>query len=162
MSDEGLASFRAAAVTRTGHLDFDGDIERVFPLFTPLGERVWAKGWNPEVLFPLDRDVAEGMVFRTRDQEGRLLTWTVTRYDPADHAVAYNVVAPEFVVRKLQVSCRALRARTEVEVIDSYVGLSEHGNEFVERLTEASYAAKMAQWKEAIGGYLSGSANANH
>jgi hypothetical protein len=43
-----------------------------------------------------------------------------------------------------------------VEVTDSYVGLSAKGNEFVDLLTEARYAEKMANWKEWIGGYLAG------
>jgi hypothetical protein len=161
MTNEVVAtpSFQAAAVTRTGRLEFDGAIDKVFYLFTPIGERNWAKGWDPEVLFPLDREVAEGMVFRTRDQDGRVLTWTMTRYDAANYRVAYNVVTPEFVVRKLDIGCRLSgAAHIEVEVTDSYVGLSAHGNEFVERLTEASYAAKMETWKEGIGGYLAGTA----
>src|SRR5512135_1664224 len=46
--------FAAATVTRTGHLTFDAPVEKVFPLFTPLGERNWAPGWNPEILYPAD------------------------------------------------------------------------------------------------------------
>jgi hypothetical protein len=156
-------NFQAAAVTRTGRLEFDGSLDKVFYLFTPIGERNWAKGWDPEVFFPLDREVAEGMVFRTRDQDGRVLTWTMTRYDSANHRVAYNVVTPDFLVRKLEIRCLLSEAaRIEVEVTDSYVGLSAHGNEFVERLTEASYAAKMATWKEGIGGYLAGTTKPSH
>ena len=161
LSQSTQQSFQAAAVTRTGHLEFDGAIDKVFYMFTPIGERNWAKGWDPEVLFPLDREVAEGMVFITRDQDGRVLTWTMTRYDAANHTVAYNVVTPDFVVRKLQIRCRLSgAARIEVEVTDSYVGLSAQGNEFVEHLTEHSYASKMATWKEGIDGYLAGIAKA--
>jgi hypothetical protein len=149
--------FQAEAVTRTGHLQFEAPIATVFPLFTPLGEKHWAKGWNPEILFPPDRDVAEGMVFRT--QEGVEHVWTVTRYDPAKHTVAYNIVAHGMLVRQIEVRCRAAGAnRTEVAVTDSYVGLSAQGNSFVEGLTESAYAAKMAHWREAIGEYLAGAA----
>ncbi|MBZ5629663.1 MAG: SRPBCC family protein [Acidobacteriia bacterium] len=152
---QGNGDFQASAVTRTGHLQFDAAIATVFPLFTPQGERQWAKGWDPEVLYPRDRDVAEGMVFRTRDHGGIVHTWTITRYDEANHLVAYNIVAPDLLVRRIEVRCLAEGAnRTEVMVTDSYVGLSAKGNEFVDQLTEANYAAKMAQWKESIGGHL--------
>jgi hypothetical protein len=148
-------AFRAAAVTRTGHLQFDAGVETVFPLFTPLGEKHWAKGWDPEILFPKDRDVAQGMVFRTR--EGVEHVWTLVRYDAANTTVAYNVVAEGVLVRQIQVRCHANGpARTEVEVNDSYISLSADGNAFIERLTEAAYEKKMAIWKEAIGGYLAG------
>ncbi len=149
------ARFQGASVTRKGHLQFDAPLAAVFPLFTPLGERVWAKGWDPEVVYPRDRDIAEGMVFRTQD--GVEHVWTVVRHDPAANVVAYNVVASGMLVRQLEVRCRpAGPSHTEVDVTDSYIGLSAQGNEFVERLTEETYAAKMAHWKEAIGGYLAG------
>lgn len=155
--------FTAAAITRTGHLEFEGAMATIFDLFTPQGERHWAKGWDPEVLYPRDRDISEGMVFRTRDHGDMVLTWTVVRYDPTHHLVAYNVVAPDFVVRNIEVRCRPAGAgRVEVEVTDSYVGLSRHGNLFVEQLTEANYAAKMGHWKEAIGAYLVGVAKSAH
>jgi hypothetical protein len=153
--------FQGKAVSRTGHLQFDAGVEIVFPLFTPLGEKHWAKGWDPVIVYPPDRDVAEGMVFRTQD--GVEHVWTVIHYDPANHAVAYNVVAHEMMVRNIKVRCRpAGTARTEVEVTDSYVGLSPQGNAFVERLTEAAYEKKMAGWKESIGGYLAGIAKSGH
>ncbi len=149
------ANFQAASATRKGYLQFDAPIATVFPLFTPEGERVWAKGWDPEILYPRDRELDEGLVFRTQD--GVEHVWTVVRYDPAVYSIAYNVVASGMLVRRIAVRCRpAGPSRTEVEVTDSYIGLSEQGNGFVERLTEAAYAAKMAHWKQAIGGYLAG------
>jgi hypothetical protein len=153
--------FQAHAVTRSGLLEFEAPIATMFPLFTAEGERVWAKGWDPRILYPLDRDAAEGMVFQTRDDRDMLLTWTMFRYDEANHAVGYNVFAPDYLVRRIEVRCRpAAASRTKVEVTDSYVGLSVKGNEFVDQLTEAKYADKMANWKEWIGGYLAGIAKA--
>ncbi len=147
------ADFQAVAVTRTGHLQFDAPAATVFPLFTPEGERHWAKGWDPEILFPRDRDIAEGMVFRTRD--GIDYVWTVTRYDGTAHTIAYNVVGERMLVRRIEIRCRpAGPSRTDVDVTDSYVGLSSEGNAFIDRLTESAYASKMTHWKDAIGGYL--------
>ncbi|MBZ5567832.1 MAG: SRPBCC family protein [Acidobacteriia bacterium] len=152
--------FKAEGVARTGHLQFEAPIGAVFPLFTPLGEKHWAKGWNPEILFPRDHDVAEGMVFRT--QEGVEHVWTVTRYDPAKRTIAYNIVAQGMLVRQIEIRCLAVGAnRTDVTVTDSYVGLSAQGNSFVEGLTESAYATKMAHWKESIGGYLAGVAKSS-
>lgn len=155
------SGFQAKGITRQGLLTFDAPVAVVFPLFTPLGERHWAEGWDPQILFPRDREVAEGMVFQTRDHGNLLLTWTLTRYDEPNHTVAYNVVAPDLMVRRIEVRCRSLGpARTEVAVTDSYVGLSEHGNAFIDHLSEPEYAKKMAHWKERIGGYLAGIAKA--
>ena len=147
------STFQAAAVTRTGRLQFPAAVDTVFPLFTPLGERHWAQDWNPEIVYPKDVDVAAGMVFRT--QEGVEHVWTVVRYDPPAHLVAYNVVAQGVLVRQIEVRCRAAGANsTEVTVTDSYIGLSPEGNAFVGKLDEAAYAKKMAHWQQAIGAYL--------
>lgn len=159
MPDDGShptdTGFQARAITRTGLLEFEATIATVFPLFTPEGERRWAKGWDPKIIYPHDLDVAEGMVFQTRDYGNMLLTWTMFRCDEPNHAVAYNVFAPDYLVRRIEVRCRAAGpSRTNVEVTDSYVGLSAQGNDFIDQLTEANYAAKMANWKEWIGGYL--------
>jgi hypothetical protein len=152
-SSGGNPAFQGKAVSRTGHLQFDAGIEIVFPLFTPLGEKHWAKGWDPEIVYPRDRDVAEGMVFRTQD--GVEHVWTMIRYDRANHAVAYNVVAHGMMVRNIEVRCRPEgTAHTVVEVSDSYVGLSPEGNAFVEHLTEAAYEKKMAGWGDNISAYL--------
>lgn len=149
----GGGRFESLGITRIGHLQFEASVETVFPLFTPLGEKHWAKGWDPEIVFPHDRGVAEGMVFRTR--EGVEHVWTVVSYEPGSHGVAYNVVAEGVLVRQIRVRCRAQGpSRTQVEVTDSYVGLSQQGNEFIEALSEAAYEKKMVAWKEAIGGYL--------
>jgi len=147
------APFQATAVTRAGHLQFPAPVDKVFPLFTPQGERHWAPGWDPEILYPKHAEVAAGMVFRT--QEGVEHVWTVTRYEPAAHTVAYNVVAHGVLVRQIEVRCRAADAnRSEVSVTDSYVGLSPEGNAMVEKIDEAAYAKKMERWQRAIGAYL--------
>lgn len=145
--------FQAAAVTRIGHLQFPAPINTVFPLFTPLGERHWAQGWDPEIVYPKDVDIAAGMVFRTQGPVEHV--WTVVRYDPAAHTVAYNVVGRDVAVRQIEVRCRAAGAnRTEVTVTDSYIGLSPEGNTLVEQLDEPAYAKKMAGWQKSIGEYL--------
>jgi hypothetical protein len=149
----GGGEFHSLGITRSGRLQFDAGVETVFPLFTPLGEKHWARGWNPEILFPLDRDVAQGMVFRTH--EGVEHIWTVIAYDPGNHTVAYNVVGEGVLVRQIRVRCQGTGpGHTEAEVTDSYIGLSRQGNEFIENLSEAAYEKKMAEWKEAIGAYL--------
>jgi hypothetical protein len=147
-------TFHAAAITRTGRLRFAAQVDAVFPLFTPLGELHWAPGWAPEIVYPTDRDAAPGMVFRTGD--GVEHVWTMTRYSPPEHTVAYNVVAHGKLVRQIEVRCRPSGDATEVSVTDSYIGLSSEGNSFIEKLDEAAYGKKMGQWQQWISAYLAG------
>ena len=147
--------FRASSVTHTGHVTLEAPPEKTFPLFTPEGERAWAEGWDPEVLFPADGQIREGLVFRTPDHGGTV--WVLMKYDQASFTIAYSATAAGALVREIEVHCRpAAGNRTEVLVTDTYVGLSEHGNMFVGQLDEASYSKKMAHWQEVINRALKG------
>ena len=147
------SAFRAERVVRTGHLRFDASPATVFPLFTPLGELHWAKGWNPKVLYPADGHPVEGLLFYTADHDGTW--WWMTRWDPDHYTVEYHVVSPAGLARNIRVQCTPIANATSVTVTDTYIGLNEHGNEFVRSLTEAEYAKKMTKgWEEPISAYL--------
>ncbi len=152
--------FRAESVTRTGRFTVNGQPYRVFPLFTPLGEKHWAAGWNPQILTE-GSDAREGVVFRTADHGG--MVWVLTKYDPANFTISYDAVVPEGFVRRIEVRCRATGNGTEVNVTDIYTGLSEHGNGFVKSLDETAYKKKMAGWEQPIEHYLkTGEAPGSH
>ncbi len=146
------AGFNSGRVVRTGRFTVDTSPDKAFPLFTPLGEKHWAKGWNPEVLYPADGHPVEGLLFRTNDHGG--MYWWMTKYEPEKHAVEYHAIVPGGFGRNIRVECKAAGKGTEVVVTDTYIGLSEHGNEFVRSLDEAAYQEKMKGWEEPISRYL--------
>src|SRR5258706_16458471 len=45
----------AKAITHRGLIRLAAPVERVFPLFGPVREKLWAPGWNPQIVYPLDR-----------------------------------------------------------------------------------------------------------
>lgn len=144
------ADFVAQSLTETGGFTLAAPMDRVFPLFGPVREREWAVGWNPTLIYPTDREVAEGMVFTVGENEG-LAYWVVTQYDPAMHTVAYVNVTPGHVVNRILVRCRAAGANeTEVSVAYAHTALGESGNRWIVTLTPSSYAAKMQHWQQAI------------
>ena len=145
-------SFRAERIVRTGRFPLDTSPARAFPLFTPLGESHWAAGWEPTILYPADGHPVEGLLFRTNDHGG--MYWWLTRYEPGKHRIEYHAIIPNAFARHIQVECKAVGNRTEVVVTDTYIGLSEHGNQFVRSLDEAAYARKMKGWEEPISRYL--------
>ena len=145
-------AFHAERVVRTGHFTLAASPDKVFPLFTPLGELHWATGWDPTVLYPADGHPVEGLLFRTNDHGG--MYWWLTHYEPERHAIEYHAIVPEGFARNIRVECKAAGNRTEVTVTDTYIALSEHGNAFIRSLDEASYARKMKAWEEPISRYL--------
>ena len=65
----------------TGNLSIRAPIQTVFELFSPLGERAWVPGWNPELLHPSNVSWGQGQIFRTREETGEAI-WIVTRPRP--------------------------------------------------------------------------------
>lgn len=47
-----VAGFTPAHATRSAAIHLHAPADRVFPLFTPEGERLWVPGWNPRYLWP--------------------------------------------------------------------------------------------------------------
>jgi hypothetical protein len=140
-------SFVPRSVTLSGALSLPGAIDRVFPLFSPAGERDWVPGWDPEILWPPGVVWEEGMLFRTQEERGPAV-WVVTRLDKASHAVTYHRVEAGRYVARVDVACRRLGERqTEATVRYTFVGLSETGNEDIAAMNDGAYEAKMARWK---------------
>jgi len=137
------AVFRGTVTARSG-------IDEVFPLFSPVGERAWVPGWDPELIHPPGVEWAEGQIFRTREETGDAI-WVVSRLDREGHRVEYHRVEPGRYVARIDVRCRRIEDRiTEATVEYAFVGLSESGNRDIEGMTEEEYAAKMARWTDWI------------
>jgi hypothetical protein len=146
--------FSARTAKLTGTILLHAPIDDVFPLFSPLGEKKWVTGWNPEILYPRGADWAEGMVFRTAS-DGLEAIWVVAELDAEAHRVVYYRTEPGRLVARVEVRCRALDdRRTEATTVYSYVGLSESGNEHVAEWTDAVYRSKMQRWENDINDYL--------
>jgi hypothetical protein len=129
-------------------------IDRVFPLFSPLGERAWVEGWDPEILFPRGVEWAQGMIFRTVS-DGREDIWVVVELDQPAHRVVYYRTEPGRLVARVEVRCRAVDpGRTEATVQYSYVGLSDAGSAHIAEWTEAAYRSKMERWQRTINAIL--------
>lgn len=137
--------------TLSGSLTVDAPVERAFPLFSPLGERLWVPGWDPEVLAPEGAEWEEEMLFRTRDEHGEAV-WVITRLDRAAHEVTYHRVEPGRYVARVEVRCTPLGERTAVRTSYRFVGLSEAGNAEIDAMTDEEYAGKMERWASLIRG----------
>jgi hypothetical protein len=145
-----VSAFSPRRAEFSGRISVAGEIERVFRLFSPLGERAWVPGWEPELLDPPGMEWTEGLVFRTREQAGDVL-WIVSRLDRAAHRVAYHRVEPERHVARVEVACRSVAARSVAATVTySYVGLSERGNRDIAAMTARAYEEKLSRWTQGI------------
>ena len=147
----------AGHIERRHRIVLDGPVDRVFPLFTPAGEKAWAEGWDPEFLHPADGETREGMVFRTR-HGGEITLWSCVDWQPIAHRVRYARVTPASRFGFVEVTCRALAdGRTEANVTYTYTALEPEGRAHLEALSEAAFTRMIDGWRPAIDRCLHGS-----
>ncbi len=136
-----------ATQVRTFRLE--APVARVFPLFTALGERAWAQGWEPELLSGREE---RGSVFRTT-HGGRETTWIVVTYLPSEGHVSYARLAQGSNMGLVDVQCSAASGGgTEVSVRYTLTGLNAQGQGFVDEFLDPGHYRRMIEeWREAIG-----------
>lgn len=139
---------------RSFHLN--APISQVFPLFTALGEKAWAPGWEPELLSGREE---RGSVFRTV-HEGRETTWIVVDYRPAEGRVSYARLARDSNMGLVDVRCSAAAAGgTDISVRYTLTGLNGRGQAFVSGFLEPrQYDRMIEEWRAAISAALAAAA----
>jgi len=144
-----------ASMTRIFHLD--APCTQVFPLFTPLGERAWVPGWDPQML---SGEVVRGSTFRTRRDDGTTTMWIVSEYDPGAGRISYARLAGGSNMGLVDVRCIAAEGvakRSAVSVTYTLTATSPEGEQFVrEFLSDGHYDAMIAEWQSAISAALAG------
>lgn len=137
-------------IERRHSIVLGGPVERIFPLFTPLGEKLWIKEWDPEFLHPESGETRDGMVFRTGSGDEATL-WTCVHFDPAAHRVRYVRVTPASRFGFVEVACRALPdGHTEATVGYQFTALNEAGERYLAGVTEDAFAQMIDGWKGMI------------
>lgn len=117
-----------------------------FEFFSPLGEKRWVPGWNPELLHPPGATWERGLIFRTAEERGEAV-WIVAHLDREKHEVEYYRVEAGRYVAKVAVRCRPRGGHdTEVSVSYLFVGLSDVGNRDITAMSPALFAEKMRRW----------------
>jgi hypothetical protein len=141
-------------IEQSGSLVVEGSAGDVFELFSPLGEKAWVPGWDPELLYPPGAAWERGQVFRTREEHGEAV-WVVTSLDRSRLEVEYHRVEAGRWVARVLVSCSPRgTARTDVTVSYLFVGLSPSGDEEIGRMSAAEYEAKLRRWRDWIADHL--------
>ena len=149
-----MSPFTSQSRRLAGRVQVAAPIAQAFPLFSPLGEKAWVPGWDPELLHPSGANWTEGLIFRTRGESGDAI-WVVTRLDRSAWSVQYHRVEPDLYVARVSVQCTPLTdVVTEAAIEYEFVGLSERGNLEIARMTQDAYAEKMTRWSSWIAGAL--------
>lgn len=144
------------AIRRTATLRFDAPLERVLPLFTPAGERVWAGGWDPSFPAGEHGDGADpGTVFTT--EHSGPTTWIVV--DRTEARAQYARVVHGRNAGLVTVTCAPDQhgGGTAVEVSYALTALTSEGDAELAHF-EDQYDAMMRHWQDAVAAALTSGA----
>lgn len=152
---EPQAEFKSKRVQRFAVFKVNAPVQIVFPLFGPMKEKLWAAGWEPEIIYSTTNDVEEHMVFKTNSGHGESepYLWVINQYKPEEYLVEY-MVSTSVRIWFITVYCEPAEASTKVKVTYSYTGLTPEGNRLNEIAIEKMYARNLTDWEEAINHYL--------
>lgn len=147
--------FQSQRVERSSMFVVATPVEVVFPLFGPVKEKLWAAGWNPEIIYSVTQYVEERMVFKTvsRYGESEPYIWMISKYRPQDFLIEYTVSTSNR-IWVITVQCQPDESETKVKVSYSFTGLTPEGNRINEIAIEEMYAHNLNDWQEAINHYL--------
>jgi len=142
-------------VVRTGRVAVALTPTAAFGLFTPLGERRWAPGWEPRFHHPADGRPEAGTTFTTRGEDGRETIWRILDWDPAGHRVRYSRVTPGLKAGTVEVALAPAPGDATVATVTyDLVALSPEGEADLATWTEDWYAGFVAEWERQIAAAL--------
>lgn len=141
-------------VTRVGVQTWEAPADRVLPLLTPLGEKAWGVGWEPEMRWQAP-DNGEGTLFVTRSHGPGETVWILQTFDAAHGRVAYVHVSPGFLLVEIALALTPLPGeRTRAEIRYTFTALSPAGNARVAEMSAEHFAAFMRDWEESLNHFL--------
>jgi hypothetical protein len=119
-----------------------------FELFTPSGERKWAKGWDPSFPALYGEETEPGTVFRTTRHHA--VTWIVVACN-RPHSITYANLSENDRAGLIRVCCEANQDdTTTAQVIYEMTALSDDGDAALHEFA-AHYPQYMSDWEHAIG-----------
>ena len=135
--------------TRVHIFHLDAPLARVFPLFTPTGEREWVAEWNPVILSGAEK---RGSAFETRNHDGQTTTWIVTEYRLSEARVSYARLAHGSNIGLVDVMCTEPECGgTDVSVAYTLTPLQAAAVAFVDNFLDPQHYALMIDgWKAAM------------
>lgn len=141
-------------VKREGGFELPCSADTAFPLFSPEGERLWIKEWNPAPIFPDTIEFRRDTVFRQGTGDGDAI-WTIVDADWKSHRAEYVRVAPASHAAHIVVKVDPAGPEScYVNVSFIVTAFAEHGHTLLDSFSEIAYRSKMKTWERQIREYL--------
>lgn len=141
----------ADQATRTATIVLNGDVAKVFPLFGPIEEKKWSRGWDPRIV--AGGASLQDTVF-TYSHEGLTATWIVTEWNESQHRVTYAVFVPNDRAMTIRITCTPEGTRTRATITYTFTALSDVATPSLREFEHQDFALRILHWQKAIDHFL--------
>ena len=144
------------SVSHTKTFEMDLPIAKLFPLFSPEGEKLWVPGWDYENVMGTT-ELSDDYVFltKTHDHGSSDAIWIVKKYDPKLHFVQFYKIEPEEKIGVVTVKCTEREdSKTKIWVTYKYLALSTNGEKFIAGFNEYAYEEFIGEWQTLLSDYF--------
>ena len=139
---------------RTGTFTLPCSADSAFPLFSPEGERLWIKTWDPQPIYPDTIEFRRETVFREGEEFHDSL-WTILDADLVAHRAEYVRHEANSHAAHIIVKIDATPQGCQVSVSYILTVFGPKADKLAEAFSESAYAEKMRNWQGWITEYLS-------
>ncbi len=144
------------SIKHSAGFDIAQPVEKVFPLFSPEGEKLWVPNWDYKNIMGTT-ELSEDYVFltATHDHASTDAIWLVKRYEPKAWFVQFYRVEPEDKTGIVTVQCSRINDHeTHLEVSYQYIPLSEKGRKFIDGFTIEFFNKFIGEWRDLLFRYF--------
>lgn len=131
-------------------------IAKLFPLFSPEGEKSWVPDWDYINLMG-NTALSEDYIFITtsHDHAQADAIWIVSDYQPEKYFIKFYKIEPENKIGTITIACFEVDSViTKTQVSYKYMAISPTGEKFLTNYSESDYTNFIAQWKILLEKYL--------
>ena len=148
-----ITTMPAQQLHRTGSFDLPCSPDQAFPLFSPEGERLWIKTWDPKPIYPDTIEFCRDTVFREGEANDDAL-WTILDADPVARRAEYVRHAANSHAAHITVKIDPASTGSQVTVTYTLTVFGPNAAELLANFSESGYVEKMRNWHSQITAYL--------
>jgi len=139
----------AVTIDRTSSFELDMTPAKALPLFTAIGEILWAPGWQPNILS--GDGFEEGTIWVTK-HDNSTTYWHVSKYNTQLNEAIYTFVTPDLVMGTVKVVLSDNSKKgSVVKITYNLTALSTKGNQKLRsHYSKDHYPKMIAEWKMLI------------
>ena len=143
------------SINHTTSFELNVCAEKLFPLFSPEGEKNWVPGWDYTNIMGTT-ELSEDYIFLTKNHDHKKAdaVWLVKKYDPKSYFVQFYKIEPKEKVGIITVQCFSLSPeKAKIQVSYKYTALSKSGETFVSGFNKNEYDAFIKEWETLLTEY---------